>query len=563
MDTRKIVLYWLALLIPTLIISVSVFRMLRHEQDRIESQRESAIQERAELIAGNIQDTVATVHDSLGQVLAGMPGDSTVDRLLDLQRGNPLVRNVFLWNPEDGLVYPHNSPLSTADERLFITRHGALFSSSVPWESALPEVSPAAPSPPRAPSAWKRGSRSGYVRARQQQIADMASLKPASRPPVTTGWTPWFSDNRLSYIGWTKTSSDTVYGIEMELMILRSQLISLLPADEQADTVYALIDGNGRIMQQTSNTSLADVEPLLSVSLAPEMPHWQIAAYMPDGMSAAGGKSFVILSSVLLFIFIAAIIFGGSMLLLQAHSSARDARQKTSFVSNVSHELKTPLTSIRMYAELLSEGRVRDAAKKQHYLSVIASEAQRLTRLVNNVLDFSRLEQSRKKYRMEEINVSDLLYAFVKSNQLRTDEAGLKVNLHISDPGISLMADRDALEQVLLNLIDNAVKYAAAGGEVGISLEADGSLCRVAVTDRGPGIPAAHRTRIFDKFHRVDETLTAEQAGSGLGLSIARNLLRGMGGDLSYRPGTGGGSTFEIALPVVTHSDENAAGDIA
>jgi signal transduction histidine kinase len=121
--------------------------------------------------------------------------------------------------------------------------------------------------------------------------------------------------------------------------------------------------------------------------------------------------------------------------------------------------------------------------------------------------------------------------------------------LRLPQDGIRVAADRDALEQALLNLIDNAIKYAAGGAELECSVAAAGDAGRIRVMDRGPGVPAAHRSRIFEKFHRVDESLTAQQAGSGLGLSIARSLLLGMGGDLLYEPREGGGSCFVILLP--------------
>jgi signal transduction histidine kinase len=129
-------------------------------------------------------------------------------------------------------------------------------------------------------------------------------------------------------------------------------------------------------------------------------------------------------------------------------------------------------------------------------------------------------------------------------------DAGLVLRREIPDTPVTVATDRDALEQIVLNLIDNACKYAAAGGEVTVSLAArtaGGATVRVA--DRGPGVPPEHRERIFEKFHRVDDALTAEKTGAGLGLSIARQLARGMGGELSYAPRNGAGAEFVLELP--------------
>lgn len=202
-----------------------------------------------------------------------------------------------------------------------------------------------------------------------------------------------------------------------------------------------------------------------------------------------------------------------------------------------------------MYAELLSENRVTDVDKRARYLEVIASESRRLTRLVNNVLDFSRLEQGRRKYRCEAIDLCVFLPRLLEDYRLRIDEAGMTPTLDFPETPCVVWVDRDALEQVVLNLVDNAIKYAAGGGELRLWLEPAGGACRLWVMDRGPGVPAAHRARIFEKFHRVDDSLTASRPGSGLGLTIARALLRDLGGDLTYQPRVEGGSCFIVAVP--------------
>ncbi|MCP4727046.1 MAG: HAMP domain-containing histidine kinase [bacterium] len=227
----------------------------------------------------------------------------------------------------------------------------------------------------------------------------------------------------------------------------------------------------------------------------------------------------------------------------------KDALQKTSFVSNVSHELKTPLTSIRMYAELLFEGRVKDPEKKKNYLQVIVSESQRLTRLVNNVLDFSRLEQGSKKYHPEQIDLNEFLAEIIESHRLRLKEVGMTLETRFLGEKIIVKADRDAIEQVFINLIDNSVKYAGPGIEIVISLNVNNKGCEIRVEDRGPGVPEADRHKIFEKFHRVDNSLTSKQQGSGLGLSIARKILRDLGGDLVYESRDGGGSCFVVLFP--------------
>ncbi|MFW6152416.1 MAG: sensor histidine kinase [Verrucomicrobiota bacterium] len=236
-----------------------------------------------------------------------------------------------------------------------------------------------------------------------------------------------------------------------------------------------------------------------------------------------------------------------------------DARRKTSFVSNVSHELKTPLTSLRMFAELLRENRVSGDAKRREYLGVIVEESERLTRLVNNILDFGRLEQNRRKYNLERINVSDFVKNFERNHSERISNGGLVLKIEVPEQPMLIKADRDALNQVMLNLADNALKYAAEGGELIIRVEQVDDRCFVEFMDRGPGVPADHAERIFEKFYRVDQELTAEKSGSGLGLSIARGLLRGMGGDILYAVRKSGGARFIMIFPSERPAEQEEA----
>jgi signal transduction histidine kinase len=265
---------------------------------------------------------------------------------------------------------------------------------------------------------------------------------------------------------------------------------------------------------------------------------------------AESSAGFYFIGLVLTAILVTAILVGGSLLLRQARLSEADAEQKASFVANVSHEFKTPLTTIRLYSELLEQGRVPEGEKRTEYLKTIGRETQRLSRLVNNVLDFSRLEQGRKKYHREPVDLTTALTQLLDAHAPRVSECGLELKRELPVETVSIVTDRDSVEQIVLNLLDNACKYAGTGGEVLVGLKPGAAGgAELKVCDRGPGVPLEHRLRIFEKFHRVDDTLTAEKGGAGLGLSIARQLARGLGGDLSYAERIGGGAAFVLTLP--------------
>jgi len=578
MTRRAIFIYWLLLLLPTAFISTAAYKLLRHEQVRIDQEARLSARDRVQAIGDTLQVTVAAVEDELTTILKAIPGNALIETLTQWESQNPLIRNAFVWDPLHGLIKPEPGTTATADERHFMARYDALITGRVPWEAAamdaagLPEIDDTAQSitsRSQAPTDNRQSSPliQSYRRFQsgRQKLMKMAREQPAEPSRATiddgmakqplSGWIPWFSDNSLYLLGWVQPiPGQIIYGIDLEVMTLLSRLILDFPAADSLPQgmVYALVDGSGKILHQAGqNPVQSGRQPDIGISLSPQLPHWQVAVFFTDdSVSQTAGRRFFLLSGLLLSIFSIAIIVGGALLTRQAFRNFKDARQKTSFVSNVSHELKTPLTSIRMYAELLSENRIKSPGKRKRYLQVIVNESQRLTRLVNNVLDFSRLEQGRKKYRIEDIDVAELLQGLFAAHKLQFEQIGMMPKLELPKYGLTVPTDRDAVEQVILNLLDNALKYAADGGELVVALDRQERFCRIRVMDRGPGVASAHRRKIFEKFHRVDDSLTTARIGSGLGLSIARRLLRDLGGDLHFDSRPGGGSCFVVQMPL-------------
>lgn len=384
-----------------------------------------------------------------------------------------------------------------------------------------------------------------------------ASLPERSRDPGADrrGWLPVTTDGRFHLIGWVQPGgAGDVRGVEIELSALVSRLAGTLPVDVGPGEGYALRDEQGRVLHQAGAVPRTG-EPVLRVPVAVGLlPGWEVAAYAAAGLAnATDGAAFFWAGVLLVVLFVGAILAGGSLLLRQARRSEEEAARKTSFVANVSHEFKTPLTTIRLYSELLEQGRVRDAAQGGEYLRTIGRETQRLARLVNNALDFSRLEQGRKKYAREELDLGTELNRCLDTHAPRVAEAGLVLKRELPGTPLRVTTDRDALGQIVLNLIDNACKYAAEGGEISVAARAlPGGGAEVRVSDRGPGVPPEHRERIFEKFHRVDDALIAEKTGAGLGLSIARQLARGLGGELRYAVRSGTGAEFVLQLPATS-----------
>jgi signal transduction histidine kinase len=231
------------------------------------------------------------------------------------------------------------------------------------------------------------------------------------------------------------------------------------------------------------------------------------------------------------------------------------ARLKSDFVSNVSHELRTPLSLIRLYAETLELGRLPSPDKRQEYYCIIRKESERLTALINNILDFSRIEAGRKEYDLRETDMRELVRNTLESYRYQIEQHGFTFEEKI-DEVPPLKVDREAMARSLVNLVNNALKYSQDRKYIGVNLYRENGEVKLEVIDHGIGIPASEQQRVFEKFYRVGDPLVHNTKGSGLGLSLVQHIARAHGGDVMVDSSPGAGSKFTITLPL--HPEGNS-----
>jgi signal transduction histidine kinase len=232
------------------------------------------------------------------------------------------------------------------------------------------------------------------------------------------------------------------------------------------------------------------------------------------------------------------------------------AKLKSDFVSNVSHELRTPLSLIRLYAETLEMGRLTNPEKYQEYYQIIRKESERLTALINNILDFSRIEAGRKEYEFRETDLRELVHNTLESYRYQIEQHGFTFEEKI-DPVPPMRVDREAMARSLLNLVNNALKYSQDRKYIGVNLYRDNGSVKLEVVDHGIGIPSQEQHKIFEKFYRVGDPLVHNTKGSGLGLSLVRHIVEAHGGEVSVDSAPGRGSKFVISLPVRAAEQNN------
>ncbi len=257
-------------------------------------------------------------------------------------------------------------------------------------------------------------------------------------------------------------------------------------------------------------------------------------------------RSFMILG------FLSLLIIGG--LVLTKHIVSKEmalARLKSDFVSNVSHELRTPLALIRLYAETLELGRISTQEKQQQYYRIIRKESERLTALINNILDFSRIEAGRKEYEFRNTDIAELVHNTLESYRYQIEQQGFAFEENIDSNLPAVPVDREAIARALVNLVNNALKYSSDEKFLGVKLYRENGVVKLEVADHGIGIARRDQTKIFEKFYRAGDPLVHNTKGSGLGLSLVHHITQAHGGDIAVESTPGKGSRFTLSLPLI------------
>jgi len=243
-----------------------------------------------------------------------------------------------------------------------------------------------------------------------------------------------------------------------------------------------------------------------------------------------------------------AIILLSAIFFIYAAEKERRLNQlKSELMANVSHELKTPLSVVRMFADMLRSGRVPSDARRLEYLDIICRESERLTSLIDNVLDFSALEGGKGPYRLKRGNLGDAIGRALEAFRYRSEQDGVEIQLSASDDLPQVLMDQEAIALAVINLLDNAVKYGEQS-PVELTVTAKRHVVDVAVRDHGPGIPSDSLRRVFERFYRGPTSTSTR--GSGIGLSLVKHIAQAHGGRAWAKNAQGGGAVVGFSIPV-------------
>jgi signal transduction histidine kinase len=258
-----------------------------------------------------------------------------------------------------------------------------------------------------------------------------------------------------------------------------------------------------------------------------------------------------IMSSFITLGVLSLLLVGGLVLTYRSVSKeVALARLKSDFVSNVSHELRTPLSLIRLYAETLELRRVQGEQKTTEYYAIIRKESERLTALINNILDFSRIEAGRKEYEFRQTDLAELVTNTLDAYRDQIDEHGFTFERSIDLSLPPVRVDQEAIARSLVNLVNNALKYSDREKFLAVKLYRTEGVVKLEVADRGIGIARNEQSKIFEKFYRAGDPLVHNTKGSGLGLSLVRHIAHAHGGEVDVESAPGKGSRFTLTLPL-------------
>ena len=274
---------------------------------------------------------------------------------------------------------------------------------------------------------------------------------------------------------------------------------------------------------------------------------------LEDLKSTAGRENLI--HGILLVLIVGLMCMGGYLISRDVSRESEAARHKSEFVHNISHELKTPLTLIRLYGETLKDKRIISEDNRREAYEIITKESERLSHMINNVLDFSRIETGRKEFYFKKSNLAKIIKETLDSYRYHLEKKGFNIHEEIHADLPPMYFDTEAITSVLINLLSNAMKFSPGKNDVTVRLFRDDNSVILQVEDKGIGISQKEGDKIFQRFYRSENNVVSESSGSGLGLTIIQHIAEAHGGRVDLKSELGKGSVFSVIFPIVRSNE--------
>ncbi len=514
MHSKIIVSLALIVLLPLGLLGGLGWRLVGNEQQIIAHRFQTLANAQLAAVDETIQSYFRSLRDELW--VSAQSLDTRLENLRRFTRNEPRVRQILIMSADGERRHPpRDVPLTQGEQRLLERTQELWRDQDILYQSAAPEGSSASKIP---------------IESKSEQ-----------------GWYVWHWGRETHLIFWRRDSSGQLLGLELEPVRVLADIINVLPAtgglaDHTGQARIQLLDERGTVVYQWGRFQ-PEQSALARLPLSHPLGTWRLAYFAP-ALHDSGQQRLLLLGILLA---VAVTLVGLAFYLYREHGrEIRLARQRVNFVSQVSHELKTPLTNIRMYAELLEDQIPDDEDRARRYLDVIITESQRLSRLIANVLNFARQQRQQLRLRLQPGRVDAVVASVLAVFRPALEAKGMQVEFQAGADS-KVQCDPDVLEQILNNLLGNVEKYAASGGWVQIATQQQAEQTLIQIQDKGPGIPKRERERIFRPFYRISSKLNEGVSGTGIGLTISAELACLHGGNLHLQP-TQQGACFQVSL---------------
>ena len=496
-----------------------------------------------------INDKFYTMAEELRDVFPSPDIGADVDkgRALELILSkNPSLAHAFLYDVEKGFMF--RSQPQQMSERYFRDEHDRLSETFRGWFGLEGKMMCEAMRKKSRPITWyseqtKRDDGYGYV-------------------PTAFFTLPHISNDRTVLGG---ISFDPNYLKKTFFPEMFAELVARKMSEDSENRVAMVVyptdyDGGQGVKWLAASSAWGEGKPEVTRNLDDVLRGLALGIKFEGTTVEAIGRRFVQQSFLILAVLSLLMIGGVALTYRSVSKEMALARLKSDFVSNVSHELRTPLSLIQLYAETLELGRIQTQEKKNEYYRIIRKESERLGRLINNILDFSRIEAGRKEYDMRETDIAELVRSTLDAYRYQIEKNGFEFEMSVDSSIPPVRVDREAIARALVNLVNNALKYSADEKFLVVRLYRADGVVKLEVVDRGIGIARRDQSKIFEKFYRTCDPLVHNTKGSGLGLSLVRHITVAHGGQVEVESTPGKGSKFTLSLPLSGDTRQPANG---
>ena len=552
MKAKLLIIFSLIVIIPTVTIICLGVNLTRSESDLVKEKFRDLLTEKLQ----NIEQDISKVLEKREQDLLPVTDTRSVniDSLRDLSSQNPLINQVFILNPKRELVYPAlNSAGLTSTEKSFHKRTLDIWESGETFyrpDEVLSQTSENSDNEFPNQLGLNIQKRQQKVQFVQGSVKDSFISGLASSPNVQpeSGWYTWYRSQGLNFILWKRNISDLIIGLELNRSRLLADVIASLPDSNQEKELIVLKNANNELYSWGNYNKAADKLPKAQISLSPPLQSWTLCYYTSDKAFTGNYSKSIIFNYALGGIILGTLLVGLCIYFFRENNrQLRESSQKVNFVNQVSHELKSPLTNIRLYAELLKKRLDPEDSKANSQLGVVVSESERLSRLITNVLSFAQKDKKTLKLNFQSVQIDEIIEKIIDHFKPLLSNKEITYNFS-KNCTKSISVDGDAVGQIIGNLLSNIEKYVQDKGYFTITTSQDEQWTNIIVSDNGPGIPKSQHNKIFDAFHRLSNKLSDGVSGTGIGLAISRDLARMHHGDLTIENSTKGAS-FKLKLP--------------